>query len=299
MSYFAALQQMMPDVKNVLRRKGVESAFLAFGDEGAIPERLPRVPTDAQSEFLANRAMGDWAEEQVWAAMERAFPEWSVHQFGNSDRIAAGDSGFRDHFLSVLEETRRFGKRPDQLVFPRDLPIEGELAAFSPLAARGFARHAVAALEVRSSKFDADTYMRVRRAQRAAGKRSVRESPSFTVKVEDLVIVYRWLEQWGTPQTYCQVFFDSIWALNFLEIFRTVASGVGFTIEAAAKNQNKATIMIPITAGHRIGTATAKPTFAARHRVTQLGRYDAYVVPSGGRFDLDAAAARAVLLPAT
>jgi hypothetical protein len=116
------------------------------------------------------------------------------------------------------------------------------------------------------------------------------------VKVEDLVIVYRWLERYRLPQSYCQVFFDSVFAINFLNIFATIGSGGGFTIEKPKNSQEKATIMIPITSGTQIGRATAIPTFAAEHRVTELGRHDAYVVPQGGGFELDAATTRKVFL---
>ena len=159
------------------------------------------------------------------------------------------------------------------------------------------AKRAVAAIEVRSSKFEALTYMQVRKAQRDAGKSGSRETPSFTVKVEDLVIVYRWLELCGVPESYCQVFFDSIFAINFLDIFSIIASGTGFLIEKPEKSQEKATIMIPITRGVQVGRATEMPTFAAEHRVTALGRHDAYVVPCGGNFELDSGAMKKVLLP--
>ena len=58
-----------------------------------------------------------------------------------------------------------------------------------------------------------------------------------------------------------------------------------------------ATIMIPITRGIEIGQATSMPRFEAEHRVTQLGRHDAYVVPRGGDFRLDADATRRALIP--
>jgi hypothetical protein len=97
------------------------------------------------------------------------------------------------------------------------------------------------------------------------------------------------------PQTYCQVFFDSIFAINFLDIFSAIASRDDLTIETPAKSQEKATIMIPITAGLKVGKGTNLPTFAAEHRVTALGRHDAYVVPQGGGFELDPANMRQVL----
>ena len=139
--------------------------------------------------------------------------------------------------------------------------------------------------------------MKVRGQQRAAGKKVTRDTPSFTVKVEDLVIVYRWLEQNKLPQSYCQVFFDTVYGINFLEIFRIIANGDGIKIERPKKSQEKSTIFIPITSGLKVGKATGGITFAAEHHVTQLGRHDAYVVPQGGGFELDAAAMKKVLLP--
>ena len=98
------------------------------------------------------------------------------------------------------------------------------------------------------------------------------------------------------PQSYCQVFFDSVFAINFLHIFARIASGSDYSIETPAKSQEKATIMIPITQGLQVGKATGLPTFAAEHRVTELGRHDAYVVPKGGGFVLEAGKVRQVLL---
>jgi len=196
-----------------------------------------------------------------------------------------------------LEETRQFGKRPDLLLFPAAIAVNGDLSEQDHTETEPMVKQAVAAIEVRSSKFEALKYMAVRQRQRDAGDKSGRETPSFTVKVEDLVIVYRWLERYRVPQSYCQVFFDSVFAINFLNIFATIASGSSFKIEKPAKSQEKATIMIPITCGLQIGKATGLPTFAAEHHVTKLGRHDAYVIPQGGGFELDAVTMKKVLLP--
>jgi len=56
-----------------LREKGIDERHLAFGGETAACAK-PTVPTDARSEFLANRAMGDWAERQLSAALVYALP---------------------------------------------------------------------------------------------------------------------------------------------------------------------------------------------------------------------------------
>lgn len=295
-AYFSRLTTTLKGVVENLREKGINERHLTFGGEGQLPARKPTVPTDARSEFLANRAMGDWAERMLSAALVHALPAWIVVQYGSTDRIAAGHPGFKTRYLAGLEETRRFGKRPDLLLFPAGTAVDADVSARSHADTESFVKNSVAAVEVRSSKFEALTYIAVRKGQRDSGKKTGRETPSFTVKVEDLVIVYRWLERHRVPQSYCQVFFDSVFAINFLDIFVRIGSGSGFTIETPEKSQEKATIMIPITGGTQIGRATAFPTFAAEHRVTELGRHDAYVVPQGGGFELDAAATKKVLL---
>lgn len=297
-AYLDRLKGTLPGVIATLERKGIQARHLEFGGEGRQPAKKITVPTDARSEFLANRAMGDWAEHRLSHALRPVSPDWKIVHYGNTDRIAAGHPEFKARYLAGIEETRQFGKRPDLLILPGHVAAPDDISELSHEDSDVFVQQAFASIEVRSSKFEALTYMCVRRQQREAGGRTARETPSFTVKVEDLVIVYRWLERYGVMQSYCQVFFDSIFAINFLDIFSTIAGGAGFTIETPAKSQEKATIMIPITRGAQIGTATELPRFEAEHRVTELGRHDAFVVPCGGGFLLDAEAARRVLLPA-
>ncbi len=294
-AYFEQLRATLDGVVAHLTAKGIEQRHLAFRGEGIVPTRKTTVPTDARSEFLANRAMGDWAEQALSAALLQALPEWRVAQYGDTNRIAAGHPDFKSSYLAGIEETRRYGKRPDLLLFPASVAVDVDLSEHAHAETEALVKQAAAAIEVRSSKFEALTYMAVRQRQREAGNSTGRETPSFTVKVEDLIIVYRWLERHDVPQSYCQVFFDSVFAINFLDIFATIASGTGYAIEAPAKSQEKATIMIPITRGMQVGTATALPSFAAEHRVTALGRHDAYVVPCGGGFVLEADKMRQVL----
>ncbi|MGB8355412.1 MAG: AccI family restriction endonuclease [Chthoniobacteraceae bacterium] len=295
-TYFERLKETCDGVVENLTAKDIQKRHLVFGGEGEKPSRKPSVPTDARSEFLANRAMGDWAEQKLAQALAESIPEWKIAQYGDTGRIAAGHPEFRDTYLTGIEATRQFGKRPDLLLFSKSLKVKGEFSAHGNKEEDELVKKAAAAIEVRSSKFDALTYIAVRQRQRSEGNKAGRESPSFTVKVEDLVIVYRWLERYGVPQSYCQVFFDSIFAINFLDIFSIIASGEGYSIETPAKSQEKATIMIPITAGIQVGTATSAPEFTAEHRRTELGRHDAYVIPVGGGFTLDAGKIRNVLM---
>ena len=145
---------------------------------------------------------------------------------------------------------------------------------------------AEAAIEVRSSKFEALTYMKVRQQDRADGKASANETPSFTVKVEDLRIVYRWIERHNISQSYCQVFFDSVYAINVSKIFQLIASGKNLKLDNPLKSQMKTTIMIPITCGEMVGKFNSLPEFAVENKVTRLGRHDAYVKPVGGELIL-------------
>lgn len=292
--YFAELNRLLPKIVTKLKKVGIKKQHLAFGGEGEVLKG--RVPTDANSEFLANRAMGDWAENLLSSAVQTALPKLKSIQYGNSDRMAAGEPGFKEFYLAGVEETRRYGKRPDLLLFAADEKVPNELSTLGHLKTAPFVKRAIASLEVRSSKFEALKYMKFRETQRADGNKSGRESPSFTVKVEDLVVVYRWLELNRMPQSYCQVFFDTVFAINFLDIFRLIASGEGFKIERPKNSQGKATIMIPITTGVPVGTVSV-PDFEARHHVTKLGRHDAYVAPTGGKCVLDAEKMRPVLLP--
>lgn len=293
--YFSRLKKELRALKAELERRGVQPRFLHFGGPGEVGGRVT-IPTDARSEFLANRAMGDWAETTLASAIEQAIPEWMASHYGDSDRLAAGHPDFREFFLGRLNDVRVYGKRPDLLLLPKAMNARKDLTDLPIEILRPLASQAVGSVEVRSSKFDALTYMRVRREERESGRRGGRETPSFTVKIEDLKVVYRWIEGHGVPQTYCQVFFDSAFAINFIDIFSIIGSGAGFTIESPKKSQEKATIMISIAHGAQVGKFRVPPRFEIRERVTRLGRHDAYVSPTGGELVLDAEAFRQVLL---
>lgn len=292
---FAAIEPLAGDVRRVLKRHGVEDRFLRFGGPGEKPDKKPRAPTDARSEFLANRAMGDWAEDVLSAAIDAQLPGVKAVHYGDADRIAAGHEGFADFYIGRLEGVRIHGKRPDLLVVPHDLDTARDVSASTTPELADLVRAAHYAIEVRSSKFEANRYMEVKRQRSRTGIVTPGESLSFTVKVEDLIIVYRWMQNYDCKQIYAQVFFDSVYAINFEKIFGIIASDTGFSIETPAKSQQKATIMIPIGSGLQIGTFHNLPDFTVEHRVTQLGRHDAFVKPVGGRLELIPDALRTIV----
>ena len=102
MSYTEDLIRAKDDVITVLKKKGVQARYLEFGGEGEQPKRNPRVPNDAKSEFLANRAMGDWAERIFAASIRKSQPGWQVTHYGDSDNKAAGDGGFKEFYLGLF-----------------------------------------------------------------------------------------------------------------------------------------------------------------------------------------------------
>ena len=285
MTYFEKIQLATQAIIEELRSRGVKDEYLTFGGAGKRTGKL-FIPTDSRSEFLANRAMGDWAETTLSKAIEAAFPDRKVVQYGFTDRIAAGDEGFRESYEKKVYDVDHYGKRPDLLIMNRSVDCPSDVSELPTKELMPIVTRADYAIEVRSSKFEALRYMKIRGEDKLAGKKGVRDTPSFTVKIEDLKIVYRWLEQHSCSQIYCQVFFDSMFAINFLSIFSIIGSGRGFTIENPKKSQEKATIMIPITSGKQIAHCTL-PEFTVEHRVTRLGRHDAFVKPVGGSVEIN------------
>ena len=110
--------------------------------------------------------------------------------------------------------------------------------------------------------------------------------PSITVKVEDLAKVYRWIARNGKPLFYVQVFFDELYALDFLQVFSYVTScGSRLKLEDPARSGKK-TVLIPISHATRVGTVKV-PIFRIVHNQHNDGRHDIFPKPFGGGATLD------------
>lgn len=280
-AYFARLESAAEGVTKAMHDRGFS---LSFGGEGEVSTKRVVVPTDARSEFLANRALGDWAERSLACAIRKTIPSWAVAHYGQSDSMSAGEDGFKDFYLGQLEQVRKFGKRPDLLVFSDNSILkvvpDHDISTLPLDESDEFVKNAIASIEVRSSKVEAIRYMKVRRQDKLLGKgnSTTRETPSFTVKAEDLVIVYRWMERYRKPQAYCQVFFDSVFGMNFLDIFEWIGREK-FKIDNPDKSQGKATILIPITVGQQLGSFQHTPEQTVHPKVSRLGRHDTFIEP--------------------
>lgn len=110
-----------------------------------------RPPTQASSEFLTNKEQGDWAEELVFAAINKHSANCCAKKYGMSNALAAGDEGFAAFYEEYQGELNTIGKRPDLLIYRRG---PAELTAPCQTAVSD----AIAGIEVRSSSFLSKKY---------------------------------------------------------------------------------------------------------------------------------------------
>ncbi len=71
---------------------------------------------------------------------------------------------------------------------------------------------------------------------------------SITPKIEDLMVVYNWVQRYNIPHFYVQVFFDKAFGISFDKILSLIGNsnleGQEYFIEGDIKNQNKLTVKI-------------------------------------------------------
>jgi hypothetical protein len=273
-AYVKSLRALVAAIPSKILPRSVQTA-----------EPKVRVPTQAFSEFLINRELGDWAERLVAAELEKAALALKSCGYGRNENLVAGDSGFKEHYLDYHHELRSLGKRPDLLVY-RDHapPIEAFTKANSPESIV-LASKAVAAFEVRSSK------------QSLGAGRSPAEL-SFTPKIEDIHNIMRWVEVHGVPHFYVQVVFGAVYAISFERILEVLARGklkVDFKIASAQKSQFKATYYLPLTSGVCLSTAFVMPELEAFSRKLSKGRILFGVKFAKGRAPFSAAVVKELL----
>lgn len=108
-----------------------------------------------------------------------------------------------------------------------------------------------------------------------------RDYLSYTVKVEDLVVILNWIETHCVPHYYIQVFFDSIYLISFERILHLLSTSPDhdkiYTIERNSKNQMKTTIHINIDEGHCLSTGLQRPTTSPESWERSNGRIENYV----------------------
>lgn len=114
-----------------------------------------------------------------------------------------------------------------------------------------------------------------------------RDFLSITPKVEDIKIVYKWIQTYNVPHYYFQVFFDKVYGIAFEHILELISNadneGVHFFVESGdAKNQNKATIKINSKTGQEIAHKVDMPEHFSQMKELERGRLLFHVSFRGG-----------------
>lgn len=118
-----------------------------------------------------------------------------------------------------------------------------------------------------------------------------RDYLSITPKVEDLKVVYKWIENFNVPHFYFQVFFDKIYGISFERILSIISDsdneGCIFSVEQDTKNHNKTTIKIKSSIGDVIAHKVDEPSHHSVRRELTRGRLLFHVAFNGGTAYLD------------
>ncbi|MGF1534742.1 MAG: AccI family restriction endonuclease [Bernardetiaceae bacterium] len=114
---------------------------------------------------------------------------------------------------------------------------------------------------------------------------------SITPKVEDIKVVYKWIETFNVPHFYFQVFFDKVYGISFEQILSIISDSdnedIIFSVEKGAKNQNKTTIKINSKSGIPIASKVEEPIHESVRKEMDRGRLLFYVTFKGGTAYLD------------
>ena len=118
-----------------------------------------------------------------------------------------------------------------------------------------------------------------------------RDYLSITPKLEDIALVNRWIQRFGVPHYYLQVFFDKAYIVSFEDILRITSDpkneDVVFSVEHNVKNQGKTTIHLNVQVGKEILRRVDMPTHRSAMKELERGRLLFYVTFQGGKGYLD------------
>jgi hypothetical protein len=286
MRYVNRLREAANSAIPALKKMEVDDKYTLFKNTMEIPTRF-YPPSQSDSKFQAEQALGDWAEESVKAAINRTNVGMRAVSYGDNSKAFAEDEGFREAYIAGVTRTFAEGKRSDLLLLGSDVVAPDDCTNLSDAETARIVRQSIGGLEVRSSRLSVRIYKDYQKRRFSDGYKPVSMEPSITVKVEDLFKVYVWSIRNEKPQAYIQVFFDEVHGLSFLDILEYIGSAK--LRVAKYKRSDKTTIMVPISQGKLVGTVT-QPMFDVVHNTTQNGRHDIFAKPKGGRVEIDVAA---------
>lgn len=108
-----------------------------------------------------------------------------------------------------------------------------------------------------------------------------RDYLSITPKVEDLKVVYKWIEKYNVPHYYVQVFFDKSYGISFKNILLLLTEpdkkGEYYEVSKDNKNQHKTTIKINTRKTTQVASKITEPEHISVRRAIDGGRLLYYV----------------------
>ncbi len=137
--------------------KLIEATIIDFSQE----RNRTSPPTQASSNFITNKAQGDWAEDLIYRAINETSKNYVAVRYGKSDDLIAGDKGFDQFYNEFQDELDDIGKRPDLLVFKKtdfDTSFGNDISKINHKEIENYVKKAIAGLEIRSSAFLIDKY---------------------------------------------------------------------------------------------------------------------------------------------
>ena len=246
-----------------------------------------------------NREQGDWAEDLLFRAILEVDRGIVPVRYGRTDKIVAGEPGFKEFYNKYQDELDGIGKKPDLLIFREsdyDDKWNYDITSLDPELLDTIIPKALAAFEIRSSAFLVEEYHKYVESGERKGKR---QFLSFTPKIEDIYVIYKWIENYGVPHFYVQVFFDKVYCISFEDILRIISDETArnkiFTVEKNAKNQFKSTIHIDVDRGICLAEKIEMPDHKSEVKKLVSGRLLFYVTFRGGYTKIDLTSLRKIL----
>lgn len=118
-----------------------------------------------------------------------------------------------------------------------------------------------------------------------------RDYLSITPKVEDIKVVYKWVETFNVPHYYFQVFFDKSYGISFRNILTLLTDpekeGEHYEISKDIKNQNKTTVKINTRNTNQVAYKIVEPKHKSVRKEMGRGRLLFYVSFEKGAAFLD------------
>lgn len=112
-------------------------------------------------------------------------------------------------------------------------------------------------------------------------------SLSFTVKVEDIIAIARWISNYGVHHFFVQVLFDKIFMISFRRVLQIIQDKSDYEIAKDLRNQFKTTIKIPLSKGKEIGTIKSLPLLKGEYKLLPRGRIMYFIKFSGGTAEMN------------